>query len=181
MRHFQLHTSIEVGLLVCNRKEAKAFERAENHGIPSVYISKSTFITDPGGVTKFLVEYGIDFIILAGFLLLIPDYLIEIFPNQILNIHPALLPAFGGKGMYGQAVHEAVKQSGANKTGLTVHEVDAEFDQGKVVFQTECPVYESDSATDIAARVLALEHKVYPFVIEQFILSKKEIRAKTNV
>lgn len=181
MHYFQTHASIEVALMVCNRKEAKAFLRAENHKVKSVYISTSTFLTDPERVRNLLMENEIDLIVLAGFLLLIPGALIEMFPYRILNIHPALLPAFGGKGMYGHFVHKAVKQSGANQTGITIHEVDDRYDHGKIVFQATCPVYQTDTSADIADRVLKLEHKLYPFVIEQFIHSKTEIRAKTNV
>ena len=181
MQYFKGNPAVTVALLICNRKEAKAFDRAAENGVRSIYISKIMFSTQPEEVIKVLGENQIDFIVLAGFLLLIPAYLLQMFPNRILNIHPALLPAFGGAGMFGQRIHEEVQSSGVSHTGLSIHEVDAHFDTGKIIFQARCPVYTTDTAIDIAARVLELEHKLYPFVIEQFIQSKTEIRSKKNV
>ena len=181
MHHFKGNEAVSVALLICNRKEAKSFDRANENGVRSVYISKTTFSTQPEEVIKLMAENQIDFIVLAGFLLLIPAYLLQLFPNRILNIHPALLPDFGGAGMYGHHLHEQVRNAGVSHTGLSIHEVDAHFDTGKIIFQARCPVYTTDTTTDIAARVLKLEHKLYPFVIEQFIQSKTEIRRKKNV
>ncbi len=106
---------------------------------------------------------------LAGFLWLIPDYLIRAFPNRIVNIHPALLPNFGGKGMYGKKVHESVKQSGEKETGITIHLVNEKYDEGEILFQTKCVVDQSDSPEDIAEKVHRLEYASYPKVIESWI------------
>lgn len=157
--------------MVCNRKEAKVFEKANAQSIFSRYIPKSVFEQTPEAVIETLESQRIDFIVLAGFLLLIPLPLVQAFPGRILNIHPALLPAFGGKGMYGNHVHKAVKESGVSQTGATIHLVDEAYDQGKIIFQVSCPVFDSDTESDIAARVLKLEHSHYAFVIEQFIAS----------
>lgn len=173
--YFKNHPSISVEFLVCNRKEAGVFQRAEAAGIPSFYFSKSQFSQEPEVLLDKLNELEIDVILLAGFLLLIPDLLIDVFEERILNIHPALLPDFGGSGMYGNHVHEAVKNSGASQTGLTIHVVNKEYDSGKVIFQARCPVFTSDSVSDIAARVLQMEHAHYSFVAEQFIQSKIKI------
>jgi len=174
MRHFQFHKDIKISLLIYNRKEAGAKEKAEKFGIPSKYVPKAVFEDDSIAVVDILMKAGIDYILLAGFLLLIPPSIVEAYPDRILNIHPALLPEFGGKGMHGTFVHQAVKNSGANRTGISIHIVDLEYDKGKILFQSACPVWETDSESDIAARVLVLEHLHYSLVAEQYIISKKE-------
>ena len=111
-------------------------------------------------------EHNIDFIVLAGFLLKIPEVLIEAFPNKIINIHPALLPKYGGKGMYGHHVHEAVATSGDTESGITIHYVNAQYDEGNIIFQAKCPVLPTDSPDMIAEKVHALEYEFFPKVIE---------------
>jgi len=174
MKHFQNHKSIRVSLLIYNRKEARAKDRAETFGVPTKYFPKTIFENQPDEVIDFLKTAQIDFILLAGFLLLISKPVVEAFPGRILNIHPALLPDFGGKGMFGKNVHKSVKESGAKDTGMTIHLVDSEYDQGKILFQSSCPVWETDSESDIAARVLKLEHLHYSLIAEQYIKSKVE-------
>ena len=174
MKHFEAHPTIRVKLLVFNRKEAGVKQKAEAFGLETQYFPKSVFESNPAEIVNFLKSTNIDFILLAGFLLLIPAELVEAFPEKILNIHPALLPDFGGKGMHGMHVHKAVKESGAKKTGMSIHLVDLEYDKGKILFQSSCPVWESDSESDIAARVLKLEHAHYALIAEQYIKSKTE-------
>lgn len=174
MKYFKGHPQIGVGLLVYNRKEAPVFQRAQDFEVESVYFQKSVFSEQPNQVLDFLKSREIDFLILAGFLLQIPKEILEKYPERVLNIHPALLPDFGGKGMFGRFVHKAVKESGKNSTGITIHLADTEYDSGKIIFQATCPVFASDSDSDIAARVLELEHEFFPFVIEQFVLSSQQ-------
>jgi phosphoribosylglycinamide formyltransferase 1 len=119
----------------------------------------------------------ISFIVLAGFLWLVPAYLVRAFPRAIVNIHPALLPKFGGKGMYGAHVHEAVKLAGEVETGITIHYVDECYDEGQTIFQARCPVLPADTPSDIARRVLALEHQHFPVVIEQVLMKLQVVGA----
>ncbi len=172
MKFFQSHPKIKVALLVYNRKEAGAKLRAEKFQVTALYIKGEEFKNEEGPLNQAFLDFEIDFILLAGFLLMIPFWVIQKYPDKILNIHPALLPNFGGKGMYGHFVHSAVKKSGIKETGMTIHLVNEKYDEGKILFQATCPVWESDSESDIAARVLNLEHLHYPLVAEQFILSK---------
>ena len=127
-------------------------------------------------IMEYLSKHDIDFIVLAGFLWLVPEYLINKYPGRIVNIHPALLPKFGGKGMYGMHVHEAVKQSGETETGITVHLIDGNYDKGNTVFQAKVSVEPTDSPDDIANKVHKLEYQYYPKVIEEIaekILAEK--------
>jgi phosphoribosylglycinamide formyltransferase-1 len=124
---------------------------------------------EAGEVTKKLKEAAVDWVVLAGFLLKVPDNLIEAFPNSIVNIHPALLPSYGGKGMYGMRVHEALKNSGDSETGITIHLVNQHYDEGKIIFQAAVPVSPEDSPEDIAKKVHELEYKYFPKVIESLL------------
>lgn len=169
---FRDHSDIRVALLVYNKKDAGAKDRALKFGIPALYLKNADFENDIGPVSKALKQFHIDFVLLAGFLSLIPGWMVESYEDKILNIHPSLLPEFGGKGMYGNNVHEAVKKSGIRETGMSIHLVNRKYDEGKILFQATCPVLESDSESDIAARVLKLEHLHYPLVAEHFIISK---------
>jgi phosphoribosylglycinamide formyltransferase-1 len=117
-----------------------------------------------------LKKHGVGFIVLAGFLWLIPSYLVKAFEKKMLNIHPALLPKFGGKGMYGMRVHEAVKAAGEEETGITIHWVNEHYDAGDIVFQARCPVSPEDSPADIARKVQHLEHQHYPAVISRLLI-----------
>ena len=172
MSWFQDHPDIRVTLMVYNRKDSGAKMRADKFGVPAIYLPNADFISETGKASEALNAFEIDFILLAGFLALLPGWLVSRFHDRILNIHPALLPDFGGKGMFGRNVHGAVKKSGITETGMSIHLVNEKYDEGKILFQATCPVWESDSETDIATRVLKLEHLHYPLVAEQFILSK---------
>jgi phosphoribosylglycinamide formyltransferase 1 len=167
-KYFKNHASIEVSLLLSNNPTAYALERAKKFDVPTAVFTREEF-KQGHGIQSWLAEKKITHIVLAGFLWLIPDYLIQNFPHRIVNIHPALLPKFGGKGMYGMKVHEAVKSNLEFETGITIHEVNEHYDDGKVLFQASCPVTPDDTAETIAQKVHALEHAHFPRVIEQWI------------
>ncbi len=166
--YFQNHSKIQVAVLLSNNAEAPALDRAKKFNVPVKIFNKEQF-HESDDVINWLRENKITHIILAGFLLLIPEKLIAAFSNKIINIHPSLLPKFGGKGMYGMNVHEAVKAAREKETGITIHLVNAHFDEGKILFQASCNVEPSDSAEIISKKVQQLEHRHYPEVIEQWI------------
>lgn len=172
VQYFKGHPSISVALVLSNNAEALVLERAKKWGISAKGFTRDDY-KQPGKVLQHLSVENITHIVLAGFLWLVPDYLIKFYPDKIINIHPALLPKFGGKGMYGNRVHEAVKQAGEKETGITIHLVNEHYDDGRVLFQQSCPIETHHSANDIAQCVQTLEHKYYPAVIEDWILSHK--------
>lgn len=167
--HFQNHPTIKIELVLSNNADAYGLERAKKFSIRSKVFTRQEF-RESEEVLQGLKEAGITHIVLAGFLWLIPSYLIKAFPHHIINIHPALLPKFGGKGMYGSKVHEAVKASGDTLTGITIHVVNENFDEGKILFQAACVVHPSDTVDTIASKVHMLEHAHYPIVIEDYLL-----------
>ncbi len=169
MEHFQGHPLIRVALVVSNKPSAGVLKIADEFGIAKVIINRES-LKDKDTTLRRLGSFNIDFIALAGFLLLIPKHLVQAFPSRIVNIHPALLPDFGGKGMYGMNVHRAVKETGVEKTGMTIHFVNEKYDEGETLFQAEVAVKREDSPEIIAKKVLALEHKHYPVVLENVII-----------
>jgi phosphoribosylglycinamide formyltransferase 1 len=166
--HFKKHDSIKVGLVLTNNPTAGVLEKAKKFDIKSNVFIKSQF-NESDEVVELLKAHQITHVVLAGFLLLVPKNLIAAYPKKIINIHPALLPKFGGKGMYGVKVHEAVKAMGEIETGITIHEVNEKFDDGKIIFQIKCEVVPTDTPQDIANKVQVLEHKNYPSVIEEWV------------
>jgi len=152
--------------VLCNKPDAFVLERAKRLNLDSLTFNRADF-NDGKKIMEYLRKNEIDLIVLAGFLWLVPEYLIKEYPNRIVNIHPALLPKFGGKGMYGMHVHEAVKQSGETETGITIHLIDGNYDKGNTVFQAKVQVSPSDSPDDIANKVHKLEYEYYPKVIEE--------------
>ena len=160
---------IEVALVVCNKPGAGVLKIAEENKIPALLIEKEKFFRGDGYVGE-LKKMGIDFIILAGFLWKLPDALIKAFPKKIINIHPALLPNYGGKGMYGRFVHEAVIANKEKESGITIHYADQHYDNGDIIFQARCPVLPDDSVDTLAARIQKLEHEHFPAVIERLII-----------
>ena len=166
--YFKNSPVARVALVAANQKEAGVLQRAANHSISTFTFSNSTLATEQFVLLK-LQEEKIDFIVLAGFLRLIPNYLIEAYPNRIVNIHPALLPKWGGKGMYGHHVHQAVKAAGEKESGMTIHYVNQQYDEGNIIFQAKCPVKPEHTAEEIATNVLKLEHAHYPRVVEELI------------
>jgi phosphoribosylglycinamide formyltransferase-1 len=170
-KHFQHHPGIEVVLLLSNKQDAYALVRADKFNIPTRVFNRTQFQDET--ILSWLNEYGVTHIVLAGFLWLIPNYLIQKYPKRIVNIHPALLPKYGGKGMFGSKVHEVVKASGDTETGITIHLVNEVYDEGKVLFQDTCKIDDDDSPDDIAKKVHQLEHKHFPRVIEAWVMGMK--------
>lgn len=171
LAYFQYHPSIEVKVLLSNNPQAQALQRAERFKVKALTFNKAQF-RDTYEVLAWLKDEKVTHIVLAGFMWLVPDYLIHAYPGKIINIHPALLPKFGGKGMYGKFVHEAVKAAGEVETGITIHEVNEHYDEGNIVFQATCGIEAADSVETIAQKVQKLEHIHYPKVIEQWILQR---------
>ena len=173
--------SATIGLVVSNNPGAPVVQTARSWNIP-VRVLSPTRYTDPqqyeADLLHTLAEFRIDWIALAGYMKKIPASVIRQFPNRIVNIHPALLPAFGGKGMYGMHVHEAVFQSGAQVTGVTIHFVNEEYDQGAIIFQEPVVIRECRSPEEIAEKVLAVEHQVYPRVLQQLLTHPFEVVGK---
>jgi phosphoribosylglycinamide formyltransferase 1 len=168
IKYFRQHPSIDVALILSNNPKAHVLNRAANHGIDARVFSREEF-ADKSRIVQWLSEKNVTHIVLAGFLWLIPDYLIQAYPNRIINIHPALLPKFGGKGMYGIKVHEAVKAAGEKESGITIHLVNEHYDDGEILFQGKCSVEENFTAEQIAKCVHKLEYEHYPRVIEEWI------------
>jgi phosphoribosylglycinamide formyltransferase-1 len=157
-----------VRLLVSNKPDAPVLIMARERGIPVQVIDRAYFY-ESEQLLSVLAEHDIGFIALAGFLWLIPPYLVRAYWRRMVNIHPALLPAYGGKGMYGMRVHEAVKAAGERQTGITIHYVNERYDEGDIIFQVRCPIAPDDTPADIARRVQALEHEHFPRVLERLI------------
>ncbi len=167
--HFRQSEVAEVSLVVSNKSDAYVLERARRLDVPTVVITKAE-LAQPEVVLPLLEQYGIDFVVLAGFLPLVPDYLIDAFPRRIINLHPALLPRHGGKGMWGHHVHEAVKADGDTETGMTVHYVTPVCDGGEIIAQFSVPLLPTDTVDSIAEKEHQLEMAHFPQVVEQVIL-----------
>jgi phosphoribosylglycinamide formyltransferase-1 len=158
----------KISLVVSNKPGAGVLKIAEENNIPILIIEKEKFFRGNGYMDELLAA-GIDLVVLAGFLWKVPAGLIKAFPRKIVNIHPALLPKYGGKGMYGHFVHEAVVANKEKESGITIHYVDELYDHGQVIFQARCPLSENDSAEEVAKKVLMLEHRHYPEVIQSLV------------
>ncbi len=167
MEHFLNSEKGTIALVASNKKDAYVLERAKKFKVPTFTFTRKEM--EAGILLKKLKEEKIDWVILAGFLLKIPVELIRAFPDRMVNIHPALLPKYGGKGMYGSHVHEAVKAAGEKETGITIHLVNENYDEGKIVFQAHTALDELDTPDSIAAKVHELEHRYFPEVIETLI------------
>jgi phosphoribosylglycinamide formyltransferase-1 len=152
-------------VILSNKADAFIHERAKSLQIPSFTFSRDQFVAGEE-VLSFLKTYKIDYIILAGFLLKVPEVLVKAFPNKIINIHPALLPKYGGKGMYGDNVHKAVKVAGDNESGITIHYVNEQYDEGNIILQAKCPLTDEDTPETIAHKVHKLEYEHFPKAIE---------------
>jgi len=169
--YFSEKSIATVALIISNKTDAYVLERAKTLNIPSYCFSKNQFL-EGDEILALLQEYQIDFIVLAGFLLLIPQKLIQAYPNAIINIHPALLPKFGGKGMYGNHVHQAVIAAKEKESGITIHFVNEKYDDGVPVLQATCPVLENDTPESLAKKIHQLEYDFYPKTIEQILANK---------
>lgn len=170
IKYFKNHPWISVELLLSNNAQAFALDRARNLSVPSRIFTREVF-RQTQVVLDWLKEFQVTHIVLAGFLWLLPDYLIKAYPDKIINIHPALLPKFGGKGMYGLKVHQSVKEAGETETGITIHLVNERYDEGRIVFQGKCKVESHYSAEEVARCVQKLEYEHYPRVIENWVLT----------
>lgn len=170
IKYFSGNKDIKVKIVMANKADAFVLERAHRLGIPTLYINREQW-ADATHILTLLHEQQIDFIVLAGFLARIPDALLHAYPNRIVNIHPSLLPKFGGKGMYGNKVHEAVVAAGETESGITIHYLNEHYDEGQIIAQYRCPVMPNDTPQDVATRVHALEYEYYPKVIEQLLMA----------
>jgi phosphoribosylglycinamide formyltransferase-1 len=168
IRYFSEKRTAHIALIVSNNPTAGVLKIAEENNIPVLLLQKEKFFRGDAYVPE-LQHAAIDFIVLAGFLWKLPSVLIKAYRDNIINIHPALLPKHGGKGMYGNFVHEAVLATKEKETGITIHFVDEFYDNGKIIFQTTCPVYENDTTESLAKRIHELEYKFFPVVIEEVI------------
>jgi formyltetrahydrofolate-dependent phosphoribosylglycinamide formyltransferase len=168
IEHFRYSKKARVTLIVCNKPGAAVLSIAATEHIPVLLLEKEKF-SNGNGYAAELKEKEIDLIVLAGFLWKIPAALIKAFPNRILNIHPALLPGYGGKGMYGLHVHQAVIDNKEKESGISIHYVDEIYDHGQVIFQARCPLLEHETAASLAQRIHKLEHEHYPRIIERLI------------
>jgi len=169
MEYFQDHPLISVRLILSNNPDAYVLTRARKFHIPTLEFSRSELYKS-SHILDILSVQEIDYIVLAGFLWLIPTYILKTYPNRIVNIHPALLPRYGGKGMYGKRVHETVIAAGEKESGISIHYVNENYDEGQIIFQAKCPVEPGDTPETLANRIHELEHKHYPEVIEKVVL-----------
>ncbi|HNW97179.1 MAG TPA: phosphoribosylglycinamide formyltransferase [Bacteroidales bacterium] len=171
IEYFKGRNDISVSLVLSNKEDAYVLKRSQMLNVPSfVFSPKELKETDI--VEAKLSEYKIDFIVLAGFLLMVPAKLIKKFPDKIINVHPALLPKYGGKGMYGEHVHETVIANGEKESGISIHYVNERYDEGNIIFQARCEVKMNDTPETLATRIHELEHKYFPQVIEKVVQEK---------
>lgn len=173
IEYFEGNDRIQVALVVCNKPTAGVLKIAEKHGISSILIEKEGFFSQNSCVSA-LKDHQIDFIVLAGFLWKVPDALVNAYRGKIVNIHPALLPNYGGKGMYGMRVHEAVIQAGETESGITIHYVDEHYDEGDIIFQAKCPIEPGDTPEILAQKIHVLEHRHFPVVIAELLNSESQ-------
>ena len=166
IEYFKNHPTIGVSLIISNRADAGVIKVADVNNLPVILTEKETFFRGNAYVDE-LLNADISYIVLAGFLWKIPQKIIDNYQNKIINIHPALLPKYGGKGMYGNKVHEAVIASGEKESGITIHIVDEQYDNGSVIFQTKCPVLTADTPDSLSQRIHLLEYEHFPKVIER--------------
>lgn len=165
LQHFESQTAHSVELIVSNKPNAGVLKHAEQFNVAKAILTKAE-LNDKEAVLELLTTHQIDLVVLAGFLLLIPEFLVEAYPNAIINIHPSLLPNYGGKGMHGIHVHTAVLQNKEQQSGLTIHYVNAEYDKGTPILQVATSTANCTSPEKLAAKILRLEHKYYPLVVE---------------
>lgn len=167
-RYFSKSETVKVAVVLSNNKNVGVHDRVNKLGIPSFVFSRDEFVEGTPILAK-LAEYQIDLIVLAGFMNKISDTLLNAYPGKIINIHPALLPKHGGKGMYGMHVHEAVVAAGEKESGITIHYINENYDEGDIIFQATCEVLPADTAEEVATKVHALEYAHYPHVIEEVL------------
>lgn len=176
MEYFDNHPGIQVKLVLSNKPDAPVLLRAANFMIPTYVFDRHAFYETDAVISE-LASHQIDYLVLAGFLWLVPVSLIRAFPDRIVNIHPALLPNYGGKGMYGMKVHQAVVDAGETESGITIHLVNEEYDKGRHLFQAKCIVDQHDTPEKVAEKIHALEHAHFPRVIDEWITTTEAGRA----
>ena len=176
--YFQNSNLARVVLVLSNNKDAKVLKRAEHLNVPVLYFSRNELYVSSKLIT--LLQNQADLLILAGFMWRIPAVLIQEFPNKIINIHPALLPKYGGKGMYGMHVHKAVKENNEKETGISIHYVNEKYDEGAIIFQKKIPISPTDSPEQIAAKIHKLEYKYFPIVIENLLSADFKINTQEH-
>lgn len=171
VKYFRKGDLARVTLILSNKREAFALERAQRLGVPSLYFDRSEFYNS-SKILETLKEQEIDWVVLAGFLWLVPNEIIEAYQGRIVNIHPALLPKYGGKGMFGMKVHNAVVENGERETGITIHYVNSRYDEGNIIFQAKTEVLKDDTPEMVAEKVHTLEYEYFPKVVESVIAAQ---------
>ncbi|MFC1734022.1 phosphoribosylglycinamide formyltransferase [candidate division KSB1 bacterium] len=168
IEYFKSNEHVEISLVLSNKSDAFVLKRAINLNVNTFLFNKEQLLNTDIIINK-LIEKKIDLVVLAGFLLLLPENILKAFPNRIINIHPALLPKYGGKGMYGMHVHEAVINAGEKESGISIHYVNEKYDEGQIIFQTKCKLEHNESPQSLAIKVHQLEYRYYPQIIEKII------------
>ncbi len=171
IQYYRNHEAIKINLILSNNQNAYILDRAKSKGVESFVFNKNDFYHSSIVLDK-LKEFEISFIVLAGFLWLLPENIIASYPRKIINIHPALLPKYGGKGMYGINVHKAVIESGDKESGISIHYVNNNYDEGDVIYRATCPVLENDTTETLAERIHELEHKHFPLITEKVVFNQ---------
>lgn len=169
MNYFEQKNSAQVALILSNRKSAYVLQRAVNHGVPAIAFNKSELYDSPEKFVELLQSHNINLIVLAGFMCFVPDLITHRWSGRIVNIHPALLPKFGGQGMYGDNVHRAVVEAGETESGITIHYVNDKYDDGDIIFQASCSLSPTDTPQDVAMKVQQLEQEHFPRIIESIL------------
>jgi phosphoribosylglycinamide formyltransferase-1 len=177
--YFSTRNTAKVALILSNKRDSYVLERAANHNVRSVFFDRKEFYVS-GKVLRYLLLYKIDFIVLAGFLWLVPDNILEQYNERIINIHPALLPLYGGKGMFGEYVHRAVIANRDKESGISIHWVNETYDKGDIILQVKCKVELSDTPDTLAQKIHVLEHEHYPKVIEDIVVKLPEFLIKST-
>jgi phosphoribosylglycinamide formyltransferase 1 len=177
IKYFSTRNTARVSLVLSNKRNAAVLKRAEAHNIRAVFFEHKEFYAT-GKVLRYLTLYKIDFIVLAGFLWLVPESILDQYPGRIINIHPALLPAYGGKGMYGEAVHKAVLENHEPESGITIHYVNKLYDRGDIIYQSRVNVDPADTPSLLAEKVHALEYLHYPRIIEDLVTKLPDFLVK---
>jgi phosphoribosylglycinamide formyltransferase-1 len=171
IQYFNKHHFAKVVLVLSNKKDSKVLKRAEKLNVKNIYFNKEE-LTDPNGVLNLLRGENPDLIVLAGFLLRFPKFILDEFPNKVINIHPALLPKYGGKGMYGRYVHESVIDNKESESGISIHYVNEYYDEGAIIFQKSIPIENEDTPESLAEKIHQLEYRFFPKVVEEVIFSE---------
>lgn len=173
IQYFKDNENIEVAVIISNRSRAGVTDVASKYDVPHYIVTKEEFEVSEKAL-QILQGMQIDLVVLAGFLLKVPDYILQAYPDKIVNIHPALLPDFGGKGMYGKYVHEAVVAAGRKESGITIHLVNENYDEGRILFQSKLELEKGETPETLAQKIQALEHEHFPKVLEKYSLNQAE-------